>query len=175
MISTILGLFGSSGFGGLLGILGGIANRWLDLKTKKMDMELQGMKFQHELNMRDKDREMLITEWEQRSKVAAIEAEKEIEVAGYDALGKSYDADKATYGIVWIDSIRGAIRPVLTALLTIAALAINFVLLDKLVSVWDTIDNTQRLALTTTAAEWVLFQASIAIGWWFAHRPSSRK
>lgn len=168
MFSTLLGLFSSSGFGGIIGVAGGLVNRWLDLKSKTLD-------YTHELALRDKDREMLVTEWEQRSKVAVIEADKEIEVAGYGALGKSYDADKATYGIGWIDAIRGLIRPVLTLILTIAALGINFVLLDRLVAVWDQVDNAQRLVYVTTSLEWVLFQASIAIGWWFAHRPSNKK
>lgn len=168
MFSAILSLFTSSGFGGIVGLVGGLVNRWMDFKTKQLDHT-------HELALRDKDREMLITEWEQRSKVAVIEADKDIAVAGYDALGKSYESDKATYNIVWVDAIRGVIRPALTILLTIAALAVNFILLDKLVYVWDTLDNTQRLTTTITAMEWVLFQASIAVGWWFAHRPSNRK
>lgn len=163
-----MGFLGSSGFGGLIGVVGGLVNRWFDLKSKTLD-------YTHELALRDKDRELLVTEWEQRSKVASIEAEKEIEVAGYDALGKSFEADRATYGIVAIDAIRGLVRPTLTVILTLAALGINFVLLDKLVYVWDTLDNTQRVALTVTTTDWVLFQASIAVGWWFAHRPSNKK
>lgn len=175
MLSTILGFFGSSGFGGFLGLLGGLANRWLDLKAKTMDIQLQAMKYTHELALRDKDKEMLVTEWEQRSKVASIEADAAIETAGYEALAKSFAADKATYGIDWIDGIRGLVRPALTLILTFAALLVNLVVLDKLVSVWDTVTPEARLVLTTTTVEWVLFQASIAIGWWFAHRPSSKK
>lgn len=175
MLSAILGLFGSSGFGGLLGLLGGLVNRWLDLKSKTMDIQLQAMKYTHELSLRDKDREMLVTEWEQRSKVASIEAEAMIETAGYDALGKSFTADKASYGIAWVDGLRGVVRPALTFILAGAALLVNLIVLDKLISVWDLLDTKDQLVLATTTVEWVLFQASIAIGWWFAHRPSNKK
>ena len=36
--------------------------------------------------------------------------------AGYDALTASYGNDKATYGIAWVDGIRGVVRPILTLL-----------------------------------------------------------
>lgn len=89
-------------------------------------------------------------------------------------LSRLPSTDEGTYGIAWIDGIRGLVRPALTIILTFAALVINLVVLDKLISVWDTVTPEARLVLTTSTVEWVLFQASIAIGWWFAHRPSSK-
>lgn len=168
MLTFLLSLFGSSGFGSLLGALGGLANRLIDLKSKSLEFEQQ-------LKLRDKDKELLVVEIEGKAKVATIEGEATIEAAAYNAMAASYASDKATYGIPAVDFIRGVIRPLLTVLIGGFALYVNYVILQELHLVWPELDQSTHVKIVMISLEWVFFQAGIVIGWWFANRPSNQQ
>jgi hypothetical protein len=173
MFAALMGLMGSSGFGALVGWFGGLANRFVDLKGKKLDLEGKKLDHQHELAMRDKDMEAMRLESERAVSVASIEGAASVEQAAYSALTQSYAADRASYGIIWVDAIRGVVRPLLTAVLAGAALYVNYVALDLLAEAWPSLATEQKLRFALLSVEWVLFQGSVCIGWWFANRPSS--
>jgi hypothetical protein len=59
MLSILAGILGSSGFGSLIGWLGGAANRWIDLKNRDKDIAVLQMQQAHELAKLDKDREFM--------------------------------------------------------------------------------------------------------------------
>ena len=114
MLSVLAGILGSSGFGSLIGWLGGAANRWIDLKNRDKDIEVLKLNHEHDLAKLDKEREFMLAEYQQRTQIATIEGEAKVEAAGYDALTASYGNDKATYGNAWVDGVRGVVRPILT-------------------------------------------------------------
>jgi hypothetical protein len=172
MLTFLLSLFSSSGFGALIGWIGGLANRWVDFKTRQLDIELRKLDHQHELDMLNATTEQLKMEWESRAQVASIENEAKIEAAGYAAMGASYVADKATYGMKSVDWVRGMIRPLLTVIVGGFALYVNYVILEQLVVVWKEVSTAEQIKIALMAVEWVFFQASVVIGWWFANRPS---
>jgi len=175
MISALLAaltpLMASSGFGALLGWLGGVANRMLDFKTRKLDIEMRKLDHAHELALRDKDMETMRLEAERDVHVATVEGAATVEQAAYAALAASHAADKASYGIKFVDGVRGLVRPVLTGVLAVSALSITYTLLDMLRTGGPVLSVEQRLGLAVLSVEWVLFQASVCIGWWFANRP----
>lgn len=182
LFAGVASLFGTSGFGALMGWLGGLANRWFDLKSKSMDMEILKIKNEQELLIRDKDLEQIKFEWESRSKVAQIEgeakvaeaakvAEGAIESAAYAALSASYSNDKATYGIMFIDGVRGLIRPLITLIFTGIAIYINAEIMYLLTDTWATLSQVDKVKLVFTVVDWMLFQTSVVVGWWFANRP----
>lgn len=173
MLAGILSLMGSSGFGALVGWVGGLLNRFVDYKTKRLDLEAKKLDQQHELNLRDKDMEAARLEADRAVKVATIEGATTVEQAAYEALAGSYKADRATYGIRGVDAIRGIVRPALTAVLAGAALYINYVALELLTEAWPSLSTAEKTKFSFMAVEWVLFQASVCIGWWFANRPGS--
>ena len=57
MLSILTSILGSTGFGALLGAVGGIANRFVDIKLKSMELEAQKVRNEHGLALRDKDLE----------------------------------------------------------------------------------------------------------------------
>lgn len=175
MITLILSLFSTSGFGALIGWIGGLANRLVDLKAKQMDIEIRKIDHDHERAMVAVTTDQLKMEWEARAQIASIEGQAKVEVAGYDALRSSHEHDRATYGILLVDGVRGMVRPALTLIIGTSALAMNWKLLAMLAAVWPTLAADQQLKLTVMAIEWTFFQASVVIGWWFANRPGSGK
>lgn len=174
MLSVLAGILGSSGFGSLIGWLGGAANRWIDLKNRDKDIEALKLNHEYELAKLDKEREFMLAEYQQRTQIATIEGEAKVEEAGYDALTASYSNDKATYGNAWVDGVRGVVRPILTLLFFILS-CIVFGIVAQYVWVRGVpLTNDQLYELFKYCIYWVLFQASVCVGWWFAMRPGSR-
>ena len=162
MITSILALLTSGTFGSLLGLVGGYLNRKIDLQIKKLDQE-------HELKLKDKDLEFMKAEYEQKTRVATIETEGAIEVAGYNAMTASYgfaEPDSTTF----VGKLSQAVRPLLTFCFFIFACYIYYTISQKISISVISGENMEKILITLI--EWFLFQAGVCIGWWFANRPS---
>lgn len=174
MLSVLAGILGSSGFGSLIGWLGGAVNRWIDLKNRDKDIAVLQLQQAHELAKLDKEREFMLAEYQQRTQIAAIEGEAKVEAAGYEALASSYGNDKATYGNAWVDGVRGVVRPILTLLFFILSCSVFGVVAQYVWARGVPLTNDQLYELFKYCIYWVLFQASVCVGWWFAMRPGNR-
>jgi hypothetical protein len=127
MIEVLGTIFGSIFGGGATGLLGILAQRWADYQNRKLDIELQKTKNDHEVKMREADAAILAQEWAARTKVAEVESEGRKDVADTQAFAQSFqmepqrfsEAVKPTKGQGWVlvllDAFRGLIRPGLTA------------------------------------------------------------
>lgn len=168
MISGILAILGTSGFGAILGALGGLVNRWMDYKTRSLDIELKKMDHEHEEKLRGMDIEAMKMETEGKIHIATVEGEAKIEAAGYSTLSESYKHDSKIKGTPLTDFCRAVIRPLITVIFVGIVCYINY-------RVWEIMD-AQKVELTTEQLfeiiRWTLFEASVVIGWWFANRPS---
>lgn len=162
MITSILTLFSSSAFGSIIGLVGGYFNRKLDLQAKRLDHE-------HDLKKMEKDLEFMEAEYEQRTRIADIEATAAVEVTGYNAMTSSYDYAKPD-GNSWVDSFSKVIRPFITLAFFFLTGYIFYTLNMKISISVLSIDIMEKVYLTVI--EWILFQAGISIGWWFANRQS---
>lgn len=188
MISLIISLFSSSGVGSLIGWVGGLLNRKVDLEAKKAE-------YGYNLGMRDKDlaetqaevagrvavADRAVTEVkavaEGNIKTAVATAEGITEQAAYNAMAESYKEQAQALGGKWgwVDATSKLIRPVVTVAFVIISLAISvYIILKALQSgVTFTVDDWKEWV--TYVIHWVFFQAGVVIGWWFANRPSGRK
>ena len=169
MLAILTSILGSTGFGALLGALGGVANRFIDIKLKTMELEAQKVRNQHELDMRDKDLAQVQAEWDSREKIATIEGEAKSSEAAYGALAASYGADKTTYGIKAIDGVRGLIRPLITLLFT------GYTMYLITVLNYYAPKSVITPALFADAVAWVFFETSVVVGWWFGARAGTSK
>lgn len=168
MIEFIVALMGSSGFGALIGAAGGLINRWVDYKTKSLEIEMKKLDHAHDEKMREIDVSMMQMEVDGKIQVATIEGEARVETAGYSALSESYKHDSRLKGTPFTDFLRSAVRPLVTFVFLALICYINY-------KVWSII-NEGQLALTADQIfeiiRWTLFEASVILGWWFANRPS---
>lgn len=168
MLSFILGMFGSSGFGSILGCVGGLANRFMDLKLKNLDIEKAKLDNQFELAKMEAETSQLKMEWEAKAQVASIEAAGQVDTEAYKAMAASYDNDKATYGIPWLDAIRGLVRPIVTMIFVGVSLFFAAIVFKANRA------NILPLESYVKIIDWLLLEAGVVIGWWFASRPSSQ-
>lgn len=168
MLEVITGLLGSTGFGAIIGWVGGLANRYMDHKTRMLEIEVKKLDHVHDLAMRDKDLENLKVEIEGKVQVSTVEGETKVAEAGYAALGLSYAHDSGLKGTPRTDSFRSSVRPIITLLFMLLICYVNY-------RVWGVLEKAETLLTADQAFEilrWTLFEASVVIGWWFANRPS---
>lgn len=178
MISMILAIFSSGGFGSIVGLIGGYFNRKLDLDFKKLEYEDKVKDREHDLLKMDKERDFMKAEYDMRLQVAdkeivkeQIEADKDIEVAGYGAMEKSYSYAATTSADGWVDKFSKAIRPFITLIFVIFS-GIIFWQVTKIVLQMSTpVEAAYAVVIWQLCIEWVLFQCGVCVGWWFAMRP----
>lgn len=171
MLAIILGIFSSGGFGSILGLVGGYFNRKLDLQGKALDYADKDKDRAHDLNKQDKDLEFMKQEYAMRLQIADKETEKEIEVAGYEAMGKSYDFAKTSSEDGLVDKCSKVIRPFITLGFLFFTIYIFFEVQGIVTELGLQPKAEEVYALYKEIIEWVMFQAGVCIGWWFAMRP----
>lgn len=185
MITAILSLFGSSAFGSIIGGLMAFLNKKSDIDVKRIDLEHEKSRWAHDLLVRDKDLEYAKVEASGRKDVAIIEGDSSMEAARFAAIAQSHTADvisadelkaagKNRWMLVLGSAMRSWIRPVLTIVLSTAAIYLNFMLIEKLTDVWPTLDKTQQYEMGMQAFAWVTGQAAACISYWFVSRGSSK-
>ena len=163
MLTTLLALLSSSGVGSIVGLLGGLLNRGIDLKAKAMDQKF-------ELDKIDKQKGFLELEIQGKTKVAEIEGETAETVAGYTAMTASYGFAATTSSDGWVDKASKFVRPALTLAFFIFTCYI-FYQIHLLVGKVEAVPKDELFELYKEIIQWFFFQAGVAIGWWFAMRP----
>lgn len=179
MLTLILGLFSSTGFGAIVGLLGGMVNRVLDLKTKSMDREAKKDDNAHEILLRKEDKEIMLAEYAQKEKIAdienvgkQIETDAAVEIEGYKALKDSYKFAVPTSADGWVDKASKAVRPFLTMCFFGLTIYV-FVVINSLMRELNVAPSPEKIVeIWIKTIEWFLFQAGVAVGWWFAMRPN---
>lgn len=184
MLSLLASIFGSIFAGGATGLLGVFLQKYFDLQTKKLDIDAAQKRAEVELQLRDKDLQIMNAEWEQRGKVAQIEGDAAIGVEAQKAFAQSIAADRATYltpdvaknsrFATWILAVlefaRGIVRPLLTVILTWMSWKL-YVQTDAILSVQGVqIDKEILQAQLLLIVQTILYLTTTVITWWFGVR-----
>ncbi len=178
MLEIILGILGSGTMGSVIGLAGGYMNRRLDIEVERIKVADKQAERTHELKQMESERTTMQAEYGMRLQVAdkenegkAIDAEKEVEVAGYGAMEKSYSFAVPTSADGWVDRFSKIIRPVLT-LLAVFFTAYIFNEVNQLMAkLYVSPSPDQVYKIWVSIIEWAMFQSGVIIGWWFAMRP----
>lgn len=165
MLTLILGLLSSAGFGSIIGLIGGIVNRLIDLKAKTINQS-------HELAKMDKERELIKEEYEGRKQVVTIEGAAKVEASAYDAMAASYSFAAPTANDGWVDKVSKIIRPFLTVAFFFFTIFVFYKINSMMMEIGVKPEEREVIKMWMAIIEWVLFQAGVTIGWWFANRPS---
>lgn len=185
MITAILSLLGSSAFGSIIGGIFAFLNKKSDLDVKRLELDHEKAKWANDLQVKDKDLEYAKVEAEGRKQVAVVEGDYAAEVARLNAIGQSFEADKLDEGTLkaagkwkgWLvlgKAMQAWIRPVLTVVLTGAAIYLNWLLIGKLTEQWPGLDKAQQYEMGMQAFAWITGQASAALGYWFVSRGTGK-
>lgn len=186
LLFTFLSTFlGSSAFGTIIGGIFAALNRKADLDAKRIDNEHEARRWANDIAMRNKDIELAQAEAAGRKDVAIIEGDASIETARMQAIAAAQAADivtadqiKAAGSWGWLLAIGSAmrilIRPVLTVVLTLSAIYLNWLLIDLMRDGWPGMTPGQKLTIGMAALGWITVQASSVISYWFVVRGNTK-
>ena len=164
MTSFLLTLLSSAGFGSIIGLVGGIINRFIDIKAKEGERAF-------ELTKLDKERDYMKEEYAARNQLATIEGEARVEANAYTAMAESYKFAAPSSSNDMVDKITRTIRPILTVLFFVFTCIVFAIVTSLIVDLKTAFSAAEILVIWKQIIEWVFFQAGVSIGWWFAMRP----
>lgn len=178
IFSAIASLFG----GGLTGLIGGVTEKIFAYKAKKLELEQNKQKYAHEVNMKEADAKIMAQEWAARTKVADIEANAKIEEADAKAFSASFNepvryakgklTEKQNWMMVFLDVLRGIVRPALTIYLC----AITTILyLKARLLVPDVVPVDQALTMVDSITNTILYLTTTCVLWWFGTRNKAKQ
>lgn len=189
MLDLLLGIF-TGGGSTIIGAIGGKFFSWLEAKEETKRIAQRNA---HELDSKRMDLDIAKVEGDSAVRLAEATAAGNRDVADAEAFGKSYDLEPPSFAagvgapkkgvlhsigwlaLVALDTLRGAIRPVLTIYLTITSSTMMYraaALVEKMTpGVYDQVAiDTYTM---TVAALIEMFKFSV--GWYFGTRPSKTK
>lgn len=189
MLDVILGIF-TGGGSTIIGALGGKFFSWLEAKeeTKRI-----GQRNTHELASKQKDLEIAKAEGDNAVRLAQAQADGQRDVANAEAFGKSYDLEPQSFSagiqppkkgvlhsvgwmlLVALDTLRGAIRPVLTIYLTVTASKMMYDAAELVRTIQPGIHDQIMVETYTMTVAALIEMFKFAVGWYFGTRPSKTK
>lgn len=162
VMNTIVDLCTTGGVASALGLLGGLASKYTELKSKKLDYE-------HEIRMRgldvaeakqERSHELAIAD----KQVERAEVEGELAVQQIDA-SAFLTSQKGNNPTGWLT----VVRPLITGYLLIACTAIFIVVWNK-VGGFDSYSPGELKVLLADMVQAALYLTIICVSWWFASR-----
>lgn len=185
MIAALLSLLGSSAVGSVIGGIFAFLNKKTDFDVKRLELDHEARRWEHDLKLRDKDLDLARLEAQGRLDVAVVEGDSVVESARMTAIAQSQQADRISADEIraagrmgWLlvlgSAMRSWIRPVATVVLTAAAIYLNWMLIDKLAAGWATLTPLQQYESAMQAFAWITGQAGAALGYWFVSRGTGK-
>ena len=170
----IAALFGSTGFGTIIGLAGSLFTRWDERKKQAqafdqehklalLRVEEQKLEQNHELAMADKEMERAEVE------SATVIAEGEL-----NAFAKSIEIGNSKSGDGFVNGFNSLMRPILTIYLLIISTWFTYLIYVN-VGGLDSLNEEETQNLFKQVIMTFLFLASTAVTWWFGARPTSVK
>lgn len=171
MLETLLAILGSGTIGSIVGLVGGIINRKIDLQAKKLDHEENQAKRQHEIDKLGAEKEYMLEEAKAKLEIVSVEGEAKIESAGYAAMAESYKFAAPTSADGLVDKVSKVVRPAITVFMVWFVWDLYADINDLMTQLKVVQDTITVVKIWAMIVEFILFQSGVVIGWWFAMRP----
>lgn len=172
MLETLLGILSSGGTGAIVGLVGSILTKWLELKTlrEKLTVEVK----MAEIRTRELELEQAhaLALADKQIDIARVEGEIARDVAEMEAFTQSQKAQTAMYG-GWVDKVRGLMRPVITLFLLVVS---TWVLWQTwvLVGGLESMNRYDLIEMFQAQIDAMTFLTMTAVTWWFGSRWSQK-
>lgn len=164
--------------GGLTGILGVAVQRFADYKNKELDLKLNQMKLDQEVELKKADAAIMAQEWAAKTQVAQIEASGAESISANQAFASSFNepvrySDKVTPNIgqswvlIFLDLIRGIVRPGLTIYLCVLT---SLIYLQSKEALGGNLSPEQSLSILKMTIGTILYLTTTCLLWWFGVR-----
>ena len=171
--------------GGLTGLAGVGLSMFKDIAMKKLSLQELKMKFDNAVQLREIDNKMMQWEWENRLKVAQVEAERELSVEEQRAFAKSFESDNIQYSakvkptgaqawlLIFIDLVRAIIRPGMA----IGLFVLTCLLYKEMYEIaggWTSLTQDQAFDLVMRIVNTILYLFTTCVTWYYGVRNSQQ-
>ncbi len=184
MLDTLL----TAASGGAFGVFGGLVKKGLDLwqdhKQAQTQLEVLKENNKHEQIMQDKQKEYILEEAKNALALAELNKSKESEISWTQGVANLAQYDRATFAtgnaakdskwFVFVDCVRGLIRPGLTVYLDILLTVLTAWITYEIVRLYpQAVQDPEFLKNTFyRLIDAVIFLSTTATSFWFLARPS---
>ena len=171
--------------GGVTGIAGAAISRYADYKNKQLDIEVQKLKFENEIQLRHIDERMLEKEWNVRDSIAVTEAESAMDIQDSKAFQAAVTSEPGLYHnplkitkaqnawMVFVDGVRGLIRPGLTLYLCLITTAV-YMQAGTIIKM-EPLGVENAVGIYTQISATVLYLTTTCVLFWFGARAKGTK
>lgn len=175
MILETLGVvFGSTGFGTVVGLLGSAVTRWFEkkqreqefkerLELRKLDIEEMRLEQSHELAVADKQMQR-----------AEVESTIAINKGELTAFSKSIGIGAIKSGVAWVDGFNSLMRPIITLFFLGVSTWFAYEV-HRLLGGLEALHPEKLFELYLKIIGTILFLTSTCVTWWFGARPTKVK
>ncbi len=157
--------------GGITGLLGSVTQRIFEYKTKKLEIELQKNKFENDVALKQLDMQAAVSH---DKTVIEVEDSKAFKAA-LESEPKKYSEGQLTtrqqWVMVFLDFVRGIIRPALTIYLCGITTAIYFQA-KTLMGTMIPVDSAYNLV--SQIVNTILYLTTTCVLFWFGTRNKSK-
>ena len=196
MLDIITGFVGSAAGGTLFGTIANTVKTWQEIKDRenqrKHDLEIRKVEREEMKLESDLEIKKTTSEFAAKSNLAKVEGDIAKDIADREVQKVAYKHDSATYSkgitknlkgfwlglvsfmLVFVDMIRGLIRPSITIYLIIIESAIAWHLYQLLLKL-DQIPLELAGPLLTQVVSSIVFLTATAVTFWFGSRASNMK
>jgi len=180
MLEILGAIFGSIFSGGATGLIGIAVQRYADYKNRQQNIEIERMRLDNEIKLREMDARIMAQEWAARTKVAEVEAAGREAVADSEAFAVSLKSEPMRYAegvrlskaqrwiMVFLDFLRGIVRPGLTLYLC-ALTTMIYIQARELLSQED-LTSSEALEIERLIISTILYLTTTCILWHFGTR-----
>ncbi len=171
--------------GGVTGLLGSVITLIAGYKTKQLELEGKKLDRDHEIALRHADARIIELEWQSREKIAMVETEGRMDIADSAAFQVALQNEPKQYAnpskftkmnnsmMVFLDFIRGSIRPGLTlylcAITTAVWMQAGDIIKSQPIPVEAAVDIYTQITMT------VLYLTTTSVLFWFGTRVKEQK
>lgn len=163
----ILSLLGSILSGGATGLLGTAIQRYADHKNKKLDIEIEKNKYEHQLALLKYESEAKVDIEDSKAFKESITSEPKRYSEGVQY------SNNQSWLMVSLDFLRGLIRPVLTIYLAILTTCIYIKAASVLNTEYLSVQNAYDLV--TQIINTILYLTTTCVLFWFGTRNRSKQ
>jgi len=170
--------------GGITGLFGASITHYFDYLNKKLDVQSQDSKQKNEITLREMDSHIMQLEWQARNEIAVTESDSRVEVADSEAFKAALTSEPKLYSnpskysrlqntiMVFVDSIRGLIRPVLTVYLCGVTTAV-YMQAGQIIKA-QPLSVDQSVEVYTQISSTILYLTTTCVLFWFGSRTKEK-
>jgi len=173
MLSTILGIFTSGGFGVIAGLVGSWATKREERKTLELNInhELAMAEIEAKRDAQDQAHSLALAD--KGMELAQLEGEIAVDTAEMDNVGETIRAQGKSSGNAIVDGILRFVRPLITGYLLVIVTVIGFKL-HTLLGGFESLPINDVFELYKHIIYQTVFLTVTAVAWWFGSRGVSK-